>query len=282
MTVADGWFLVETAGEAPAVLMIGARSKQWRHLSNEFRGSVHKTVLRLVDTVLNNVKQSQVLLDVAGPRLALASPVLGPGRQVHGVLMWIGDPTAQPPAEPPSQAWEWTLEQPPRLIASPSTDPRHPLPQSMTEWLSGFARPSDVVRMAHEMRAPQVGCHTTGEWVALDGTVHRYAHRCVATFDGPRMLGVSVTLPDTVIPENNDLLARTLTDTTAAATGLAPALLWPDGRVVAWLSSTRPDLDDDALHGRAAAPTPAHTSEMAGAAGFTVGFFPTRRPPLVD
>ncbi|WCB40270.1 DUF5593 domain-containing protein [Gordonia polyisoprenivorans] len=136
----------------PAVLLIGARSKKWRPLSNEFRGSVHKTVLRLVETVLNNLKQSQVLIDLAGPRLALASPVLGPSRQVHGVLMWIGDPDQTPPAQPVTQAWEWDLAD--RVAPTAVTGPRIPQmsADTLTDRLSRLLRPADAVRIAMDIR----------------------------------------------------------------------------------------------------------------------------------
>jgi hypothetical protein len=271
--VADGWFLVDTVGDMPAVLLIGARSKQWRPLSNEFRGSVHKTVLRLVETVLNNLKQSQVLIDLAGPRLALASPVLGPSRQVHGVLMWIGDPTAAPPAEPQARAWEWDLDD--RVSPSVVLAPRRTGPEdTMTDWLSAFARPADVVRVAGEMREATIGFRGVGEWLDLDGVVHRYAYRCIATFDGPRMLGVSVVLPERVPPDDADLVARGVTDATATAGGVAPALLdAASGRVIAWLSAVRPALPPDVLSGRRPAPAPLSTRPWAGSEELLVGFF---------
>lgn len=267
--VVDGWFLVETAGDSPAVLMIGARSKQWRPLSNEFRGTVHKTVLRLVDTVLNNVKQTQVLLDLAGQRLAIASPVLGSSRQVHGVLMWIGEPTQQPPAEPPSQAWEWRFDGAvPELVGGDSSRP-----QTLTDWLSTCARPSDVLRIADEIRSVRVGERATGEWVDLGGAVHRYSYRCAATFDGPRGFAVSVTLPDRVAAGSDELLNRRITDMSAATSALAPALCWPDGRVAAWLSAQRPTLPEDVLSGRVSAVEQAEPATLSVGSGLGVRYF---------
>ena len=248
---------MDTVGEMPAVLLIGARTKQWRPLSNEFRGSVHKTVLRLVETVLNNLKQSQVLLDLAGPRLALASPVLGPSRQVHGVLMWIGDPDETPPAEPLARAWEWDLTD--RVSPTEVTDPRNPKvsAETLTDRLSRLARPADVTRIAMDIRDASVGFRGTGEWIDLQGAVHRYTHRCIATFDGPRMLGISVRLPDSLTENDPDLLARRVADLSARAGRVAPALIDTEsGRVIAWLSSVRPNVPTNATNRATHGPRP--------------------------
>ncbi|MFW0785145.1 GAF domain-containing protein [Gordonia sp. CPCC 206044] len=269
----DGWFLVDTVGDMPAVLLIGARSKQWRPLSNVFRGSVHKTVLRLVDTVLNNLKQSQVLIDLAGPRLAVASPVLGTSRQVHGILMWIGEPTRTPPAEPVARAWEWELDDrvSPRLVP----DRRATHITTMTQWLSEFARPADAARVAVDLRTAEIGLRGTGEWIDLQGTVHRYIYRCIATFDGPRMLVVSVELPERLSWDDAELIARRVTDTTAMTGGIAPALVHaPTNRVVAWLSTVRPPLPADVLNGRCPAPAPTASQPWEGIPDLTLCIFP--------
>ncbi|WP_245622229.1 GAF domain-containing protein [Corynebacterium oculi] len=134
----ESWFLVDTVGDSPSVLRIGARSKQWRPLSNKFRGSVRTTVLRLLETVLNNLKQSQVLVDLAGPGLAVAFPVLGVTRHVHGVLMWIGDPTYSLPREPETEAWGWDLSD--RAVPSAVVKAKTPFSpgETLTDWLSRF------------------------------------------------------------------------------------------------------------------------------------------------
>ncbi|MFC3241548.1 GAF domain-containing protein [Gordonia humi] len=267
---------MDTVGEMPAVLLVGARSKQWRPLSNEFRGSVHKTVLRLVETVLNNLKQSQVLIDLAGPRLALASPVLGPSRQVHGVLMWIGDPDETPPAEPRARAWEWDLTD--RVSPSAVTDPRNPrVPsETLTDRLSRVARPADVARIATDVRVADVGFRSTGEWIDVHGAVHRYTHRCIATFDGPRILGVSVQLPDLLGEDDPDMVAYRVANLSAQAGRVAPALIDAvSGRVIAWLTAARPDLPTTVLSGAAHGFRPLVTKPWPMAPELLLAVYPT-------
>lgn len=239
----ESWFLVDTVGDSPSVLRIGARSKQWRPLSNEFRGSVRTTVLRLLETVLNNLKQSQVLVDLAGPRLAVAFPVIGATRHVHGVLMWVGDPTYSLPREPETEAWEWNLSD--RVIPTSSTSK-----ETLTDWLSRLSRPADIVRMAQQIRTAQKGDRYSGEYVDRRGRVHKYTMRCIETFEGIRVLGVSALLPAAIGPSDADMIAQNVLDHTAQATGHALAFLDAGShRVVAWLSPQRPSLPEAVLHG---------------------------------
>lgn len=248
--MAEGWFLVDTVGESPAVLRIGNRSKQWRPLSNEFRGSVRTTVMRLVETVLNNLKQSQVLVDLAGPRLAIAFPVLGATRHVHGVLMWVGDPTDSLPREPETQAWEWDLTDP--IIPATVSQEKNPFTprQTLTDWLSQLARPADVLCLAQQIRTAQPGSRCTGEYLDLHGLVHKYTMRCIKTFEGTRVVGISVTLPKETAPNDVDTVARSVLEYTAQAQGCAPAFIDASShRVLAWLSAQRPNLPEAMLHG---------------------------------
>lgn len=267
--VGEGWFLVETSGSTPSVVMVGPRSKQWRPVSNMFRGSVYTTVLQLLDTVLNNLKQSQVLLDVGGPWLALAHPVLGPSRQVHAILMWIGDATETPPPEPPVWAFAWELADPisPEFVDDPQD-------RTMTDWLSGCARLSDIRRTVTDVHGAAIGDRFGGDWIRTDGTVERYAMRVVATFDGPCVLGVSVRLPETLPEADDELLPRVALRAVAAHTGTSSAVLHaPSGRVLAWLTDTRPDVVDAVMSGRIAAPEPAAVTALDEAGVLVVGVF---------
>ena len=268
-----GWFLVETSGSTPAVVMVGARSKQWRPVSNMFRGSVYTTVLQLLDTVLNNLKQSQVLLDVGGPRLALAQPVLGPSRQVHAILMWIGDATETPPPEPPVWAFAWELADPisPEFVDDPETG-------TMTDWLSGCARLSDIRRTAADVYGATVGDRFAGDWIRTDGTVERYTMRVVFTFDGPAILGVSLRLPETTASTEEELLPRAALQATATYAGTSTAVLHAaSGRVLAWLTDGRPNFPDEVVSGRIAAPTPSATSPIDETGQLILGIFDLER-----
>ncbi|MGZ8180196.1 GAF domain-containing protein [Williamsia sp. SKLECPSW1] len=264
--MSDGWFLVETSGSTPAVVMVGPRSKQWRPVSNMFRGPVYSTVLHLLETVLNNLKPSQALLDIGGPRLAFAQPVLGPSRQVHAILMWIGEATETPPPEPPVWAWAWSLADrvSPEFVADPARG-------SMTDWLSGCARVADVRRTVAFVLHADVGDRLAGEWVRVDGTVERYAMRVVATFDGPYVLGVGARLPETLDPMDDEMIPRAVLTTSSA--DRAVALVDRDSnRVVAWLTDRRPTVGDGVVAGRDAS-RPIFTEELAGSPELRLAVF---------
>ncbi|QNG20566.1 hypothetical protein G4H71_11145 [Rhodococcus triatomae] len=244
----EGWFLIETSGDAPTVLMVGSRTKQWRPVSNVFRGSVYSVVQQLVETVMNNLKQSQVLLE--GPRLALAHPVLGPARQVHAILMWIGDSTVLPPPAPRVHSWAWDLAD--RVSPILVDDPEG---RTMTDWLSGCARIGDVLCTLTDVRRAELGDRFAGEWVRVDGVVHRYALRSVATFDGPRLVGVSVELPEALPAGHAELLPRSALEFSCDHHGTAMAVV--DGatrRAQAWLTDRVPGCDPAVRSGRSAAP----------------------------
>lgn len=254
--MSDGWFLVETSGSTPVVVMVGARGKQWRPVSNMFRGPVYATILRLVGTVLDNVKPSQVLLDIGGTRVAYAQPVLGPARQVHAILLWVGESTEVVPPEPPAWAWTWNLADrvSPRFVDDPDRG-------SMTDWLSGCARVADIRRTAQFVLEAQVGDRQAGEWVRLDGTVERYAMRVVATVDGPCVVGVAARLPETSAPSDDDLLARAVLAASSAGRSVA-VVHAGSGRVVAWLTDRRPDVAPAVLSGATPLPLPPTTSAL--------------------
>lgn len=274
--MAEGWFLVDTDGESPEVLRIGSRSKQWRPLSNEFRGSVRTTVVRLLETVLNNLKQSQVLVDLAGPRLAIAFPVLGATRHVHGVLMWVGDPTETVPHEPETQAWEWDLSDP--VIPTTVSTQKNPFipPQTLTDWLSRLSRPADVLRLAQQIRTAKPGSRCTGEYLDMHGHIHKYTMRCINTFDGIRVVGVSVTLPDKVADSDVDAVSRSILEHTCQAKRCAPAFIdGPSHRVLAWLSAQRPDLPEAVIHGFDPLPElPTEHSALPAASGVVLATIP--------
>ncbi|WPF66038.1 MULTISPECIES: GAF domain-containing protein [unclassified Corynebacterium] len=277
----ESWFLVDTVGDSPSVLRIGARSKQWRPLSNEFRGSVRTTVLRLLETVLNNLKQSQVLVDLAGPRLAVAFPVLGVTRHVHGVLMWIGDPTYSLPREPETEAWEWDLSD--RIVPSAVVKTKTPFSpgETLTDWLSRFSRPADILRVAQQIRTAQTGARHSGEYLDQHQRVHKYTMRCVDTFEGTRVVGVSVILPEILPLTDADVVSRYVLDQTVKAAKHAPAFLDADShRVVAWLSPQRPNLPEAVLHGFDPLPIlPGETTPVATTRDILLAHIPVQPNP---
>ncbi|MDH2456742.1 DUF5593 domain-containing protein [Corynebacterium bovis] len=235
-----GWFIVDVVGPVPSVLRIGANRKQWRPLSNEFRGAVHRTIVRLVETVIYNRKQSQTLVDLSARTSAVACPVLGSTRVVHGVLLWIGEHGEVPSDQPVTHVWEWDLAD----CGAPAPDRPCPVETAVTstELLSRLVRPGDIMELANDVRTARAGFHRVGEWLTVGAELYRYSSHCVRGFDGLRMVVLSVRTGERVPDTHPELVARRVMDATCRMSGVAPALVSArTGRVLAWLSSNRPD-----------------------------------------
>lgn len=246
----DGeWLVIETFSDAPTVVAAGSRARNWRPLSNVFRGSSLAMVQKLVGVVVDNLKDSQTLVDLTpGTRLAYARPILGPGRQVHAVMVWLGGRDENPPPPPRALGWTWDVTDPgrPRPVCHPGCGEFYGLPDlgepSLTDLLSTLTQLPELAEILEAIDTAAPDRAGTGEWTMRrpDGRTMkvRYAFRCAQT-DGRLLLhGISQELADDDSGPAGRLAAEVLHQ---VAVDRHPALVHTDsGHVRAWLT-TAPD-----------------------------------------
>lgn len=260
----DGeWLVIETLSDAPTVVAAGSRARKWRPLSNVFRGSSLAMVHKLVGVVVDNLKDSQTLVDLTpGTRLAYARPILGPGRQVHAVMVWLGSRDENPPPPPGALGWTWDVTDPgrPRAVPHPGTAAFYGFPDasepSITEVLSTLIGLPEIAETLTAIDTAAADATGTGEWLMRrpNGRIMkvRYAFRG-AHREGRLLLhGISQELPDQP-PTPVELLSADVL--AAVAADARPALVHTaSGRVRAWLTAPPDFLPAAVVRGAASAP----------------------------
>lgn len=98
------WVLVETMGEEPTVIGVGARLRDMRRLTNMFRGAAKSTVDALIEQATAKREPDTRRIpasatDQLGGPFGLAVPTVGPVGNVVAVQLWFGRPESEP--EPP-------------------------------------------------------------------------------------------------------------------------------------------------------------------------------------
>ncbi|MGW4774842.1 GAF domain-containing protein [Nocardia sp. NPDC004278] len=272
----DGeWFIIDTLSGSLSVIAAGSRGRKWRPLPNVFRGKSLTMVQKLVEVVVDNLKDSQSLVDLTpGTKLAYARPILGPGRQVHAVMVWLGTKEDNPPPPPEAIGWTWDLDSlgfPTRDYAPAAAEfhgyPRESNP-TLTELLSMGTRLSDTATLLDVLDNIDEDAVGTGEWrmIRPDGVYAkiRYAFRYASFGNGRTIHGISQRVAgyDGDPKDSMDGLAlRSL----AHASGRYAALLHTrTRRVLAWLSEAPRYLPAGVIRGLEQAPQPQDTFEFAG------------------
>ncbi|MFI1919080.1 GAF domain-containing protein [Nocardia sp. NPDC020380] len=259
--MSDGeWLVIETLSDSPTVVAAGSRVRKWRPLSNVFRGSSLTMVQKLVGVVVDNLKDSQSLVDLTpGTRLAYARPILGPGRQVHALMVWLGSRDENPPAPPRALGWSWDVTDPgrPSTVSHPGSADFYGFPPgtepTLTDLLSTLTDLRDTAEVLTAVDTAEPDHAGTGEWLMRrpDGRMMklRYAFRA-ARLDGRLYLhGICQELPDH-IPGPADLLA---VDVLGAVAADRPTALvhTKSGHVRAWLTPPPDSLPSDVISGDA-------------------------------
>lgn len=274
--VSDGeWLVIDTLSAAPTVIAAGSRARKWRPLANVYRGTSLTMVQKLVDVVVDNLKDSQTLVDLTpGTRLAYARPILGPQRQVHAVMVWLGARAANPPPPPRAIGWTWALDPTgfPEPIPAPGVGEFYGFPDgsspTVTELLSTVIGTQDIVHLLAAMQGIAAGTVGTGELPLLrpDGlpTRIRYSFRCVDGPDGLVVQGISYELADHVA-EPGESVATTILHAVVATGERYPALVHEDsGRIYAWLAPPPQHLPAAVVRGATPAPAARSAATLLG------------------
>ncbi|GDY33032.1 GAF domain-containing protein [Gandjariella thermophila] len=258
------WLVVDTLSNSPTVVAAGSRARKWRPLGNVFRGSQLTMVEKLVGVVVDNLKDSQSLVDLThGTKLAYARPILGPGRQVHAVMVWLGTKDENPPAPPKAIGWTWDLADPgrPRTVPHPGTAEFYGFPgdfdPTVTDLLSTLADISEIAQVLHVLADAQEGRAGTGEWLmrrpnGLPAKI-RYAFRGARSDGRLQLHGISQEISDYVVDRGDFIAADVLRNVVGKR---HPAFVHVDsGHVQSWLSGPPESLPDAVVRGFAPAPT---------------------------
>lgn len=103
------WFLIETFGpEGPSVIGVGDSPRPFIPLTTLFRR--HSSSLADVQGAIGRATVSRVaseLLD--GDRRIIGVPLISFAGHVHGVYVWIGAASEEPPRRDPAGAWHFNL-----------------------------------------------------------------------------------------------------------------------------------------------------------------------------
>ncbi|WP_228001652.1 GAF domain-containing protein [Nocardia australiensis] len=268
------WLVIDTLSDTPTVIAAGSRARKWRPLANVYRGSSLAMVQKLVGVVVDNLKDSQTLVDLTpGTRLAYARPILGPQRHVHAVMVWLGAKETNPPPPPRAIGWTWELRDGfPEPVTSAGVASFYGLAEdrdpTLTELLSTATGVSELVDLLAAVEGIEEGQVGTGELPIIrpDGRITRvrYAFRCVRGTDGLAIQGISHELADHVESRGESLPARILS-AVGSAGELYPALVHRvSGRVLAWLAKPPVHLPPAVIRGVAAAPVPQYSAVLPG------------------
>lgn len=103
------WLLVETLGTEPAVVAEGATVHKLVPISQFLRRSAHLAAVQtaIADTVASGT--SLASLNPKGNRVIRTEPVTMTDGTIHGVHVWVGPASAEPPERPIPGPLLWNL-----------------------------------------------------------------------------------------------------------------------------------------------------------------------------
>lgn len=275
-SVTDGeWLVIDTLSNSPTVIAAGSRARKWRPLANVFRGTSLTMVHNLVEVVVNNLKDSQSLVDLTpGTKLAYARPILGPGRQVHAVMVWLGTKDGSPPPPPRAIGWTWDLTEPevPLPVPSPGVAEFYGFPAgtdlTLTQLLSTVMELTEIVDLLESLQGIEEGAVGTGEWLMRrrDGGLMkvRYAFRCVRVAEGLHLHGISQQIVDYISNPGDSISARVLQSVVDIGGGHPALVNTHSGRIQAWLTEPPDHMPAAAVLGLESAPQPRHSIALSG------------------
>jgi hypothetical protein len=175
--MAHDWLLVETLGNEPAVVAVGRQQRNLVPIAAFLRRNPHLAAIRTAIAESVQTGQSLVSITPKKDRVIRTEPVLMCDGRVHGVHVWSGPVTAEPPERPIPGPLIWDL------ASGTATD----TPQSLlNSGLDASTAPTDGRAFAEDLPMrdlnpseakvlsmaikPEVGKTFCSTW---DGTDHR-------------------------------------------------------------------------------------------------------------
>lgn len=261
--------LVETLGDEPTIVAENDVPRQFRKISNVLRGSSRTSVLRVINSVVDE-RRAALLTVTDGPGRVVGIPVLGPDHTVFAIHLYIGGEVE--PTSPSVAGWQWELgiqDLPPRLLLSGEFFEIYGIGDGFrdrtvygpADYFARIARLSDVVDIWTTVKKATVGDKAAGAVIIRRESgglalIH-HTQRCVDTPSGPRLRGFSWE-----VPQAGDAALRTSVvdeEVTSRVLGIQGAyayiadLTFPRAPcVVKWLTSWVPDIG----HGVSTGQTP--------------------------
>lgn len=203
----NDFLVVEALGDEPTIIAQAGKERDFRKVTNVYRGPARSAIERLVadalvadDAVLRPVPENAA---AALGQSAYAAPIMGPDNVVYGAHVWTGH--GEPPPLQSVGTWEWELglvDLPPRLRASTafldmfgvSTDHRDRIIYGPADFFGRVVRLSDIATLWQQVKTAQSGDSFTGTVIIRTdaGDLRRihYAQRFVDTPAGPRLRGI--------------------------------------------------------------------------------------------
>lgn len=107
--MARDWLLVETLGPEPAVVALGRQLRNLVPITVFLRRNRHRAAIQaaIAESLQNN--QSLVSLTPKSHRVIRTEPVLMSDGRMHGVHIWSGPATAEPPERPIPGPLKWDM-----------------------------------------------------------------------------------------------------------------------------------------------------------------------------
>jgi Rv3651-like, C-terminal domain/Rv3651-like, middle domain/Rv3651-like, N-terminal len=107
--MAHDWLLVETLGNEPAVVAVGRQQRNLVPIAAFLRRNPHLAAIRTAIAESVQTGQSLVSITPKNDRVIRTEPVLMCDGRVHGVHVWSGPVTAEPPERPIPGPLKWDV-----------------------------------------------------------------------------------------------------------------------------------------------------------------------------
>jgi hypothetical protein len=107
--MAHDWLLVETLGNEPAVVALGRQQRNLVPIAAFLRRNPHLAAIRTAIAESMQTGQSLVSITPKKDRVIRTEPVLMSDGRVHGVHVWSGPVTVEPPQRPIPGPLKWDL-----------------------------------------------------------------------------------------------------------------------------------------------------------------------------
>ncbi len=107
--MAHDWLLVETLGEEPSVVALGRQLRNLVPLTAFLRRNPHLAAIQSAIAESLRTNQSLVSITPHPDRVIRTEPVLMSDGRMHGVHVWTGPATAEPPQRPIPGPLKWDM-----------------------------------------------------------------------------------------------------------------------------------------------------------------------------